>query len=69
MLIGDLACIMISAFLGLMPGGILILRVMNRVKWHSINQTIASAAALIGTGIGIYAGTMYNRVSQLDYCS
>lgn len=58
-------CIMILAFVGLMPLGLLILRIMNSVKWHGLNQTLSVAVALIGTAAGIYAGSMYNRVSWL----
>jgi hypothetical protein len=54
-------CIMILAFVGLMPLGLLILRIMNSVKWHGANQTLSAAVALIGTAAGIYAGSMYNR--------
>ncbi|KAE8448065.1 hypothetical protein EG329_009830 [Mollisiaceae sp. DMI_Dod_QoI] len=54
-------CLMILAFVALMPLGLLILRIMNSVKWHGYNQALSVAVALLGTGIGIYAGTMYNR--------
>ncbi len=56
-------CIMILCFVGLMPLVVLILRIMNSVKWHGFNQALSAAIALIGTAVGIYAGTMYNRVS------
>jgi Cytochrome domain of cellobiose dehydrogenase/Domain of unknown function (DUF2427) len=56
------AALMIIAFVGLMPIGLLILRVMNNVKWHSLNQTLSAAVALVGVFVGIYCGTMYNRV-------
>jgi len=55
------ACIMILAFVGLMPLGILILRVLNSPKWHGWNQALSTVVALIGTFLGIYASTMYNR--------
>jgi hypothetical protein len=57
------ACIMILAFVGLMPIGVLILRVLKSPKLHGLNQTLSAAAAILGVFLGIYAGTMYNRVS------
>ena len=42
------AVLMIVAFVGLMPIGLLILRVMNSVKWHAINQSLSAAVALVG---------------------
>lgn len=60
------AALMIIAFVGLMPIGILMLRVMNNVKWHALNQTLSAAVALVGLFVGIYCGTMYNRVRWLS---
>jgi hypothetical protein len=57
------ACVMILAFVGLMPAGVLVLRVLKSPRWHGWNQTASAALALIGAFLGIYAGTMYNRVS------
>jgi hypothetical protein len=58
------AVLTIVAFVGLMPIGLLILRVMNSVKWHSLNQSLSSAVALVGVFVGVYCGTMYNRVCR-----
>jgi uncharacterized membrane protein YqjE len=55
-------CVMIFAFLGLMPIGLLILRIMNSVKWHGYNQAASAAIAVLGSLGGVYVGTMYNRV-------
>lgn len=60
------ACIMILAFVGLMPIGILVLRVMDSPKWHGINQTLSVVVALIGACLGIYAGTMFNRTKNFN---
>jgi hypothetical protein len=57
--------LMIIAFFGLMPIGLLILRVMNNVKWHALNQSLSAIVALIGLFVGIYLGTLYNRVCRL----
>jgi Cytochrome domain of cellobiose dehydrogenase len=64
MLNRDLACIMVLTFVGLLPVGTLILRVMGWTKVHGINQTFASILGLIGAGLGIYIGTLFNRVSN-----
>ena len=53
---------MILTFVGLMPLGIMILRIFNSPKWHGINQASSAGVALLGAGLGIYIGTMYNRV-------
>ncbi|TVY30509.1 hypothetical protein LHYA1_G000559 [Lachnellula hyalina] len=60
------ACIMILSFVGLMPIGILILRVMDSPKWHGINQVLSVVVALIGACVGIYAGTMFNRTKNFN---
>ena len=58
------ACAMVLAFVGLMPAGILILRVMKSPRWHGYNQAVSAALAVLGAMLGIYAGTMYNRVRR-----
>jgi hypothetical protein len=60
------AAIMIFAFLCLMPFGVIILRVLGWVKWHAINQTFAAILTLIGAGLGIYIGQMYNRTKKFN---
>jgi hypothetical protein len=60
------AALMIIAFVGLMPIGLLILRVMSNVKWHALNQTLSAAVALVGVFVGIYCGTMFNRVCRFS---
>jgi hypothetical protein len=59
------ACIMIVAFFGLMPFGIIVLRIFNSPRLHALNQSLSAAGALLGAGLGIYIGTMYNRVRFL----
>jgi hypothetical protein len=53
--------LMIIAFVGLMPLGVLILRIMNSPKWHAINPTVSAGVALIGALLGVI-GFSYNRV-------
>ncbi|TVY84327.1 hypothetical protein LSUE1_G000987 [Lachnellula suecica] len=60
------ACLMIIAFVGLMPLGVLILRVLNSPKWHGINQTLSFLLALIGAFLGLSVGTMYNRTKGFN---
>jgi len=60
------ACIMILAFVGLMPLGIMILRIFNSPKWHGWNQTLSAAIAVLGAGLGVYCGTMYNRSKNFN---
>lgn len=57
------AVAMIGAFVVLMPAGVLILRVFKSPRLHGWNQTVSAVVAIIGAMLGIYAGTMYNRVS------
>lgn len=64
-----IAAIMILAFGVLMPFGMVILRIMESVRWHAVNQSVAAILAIIGAGLGIYIGTMYNRVSGWQACS
>jgi hypothetical protein len=54
--------LMIFTFVGLMPLGVLILRIMNSPKWHAIDQTVSAAVALIGALLGVFIGLSYNRV-------
>ena len=56
------ACLMVLAFVGLMPLGVFILRVLNSPRWHGWNQALSASVALLGVFLGIYCGTMYNRV-------
>jgi hypothetical protein len=58
------ACIMILAFVGLMPIGVMILRVLKSPRLHGLNQAISAVLAILGVFLGIYAGTLYNRVSR-----
>jgi hypothetical protein len=57
------AVFMIGCFVGLMPLGILIVRLGGWVRWHGLNQGVAMIGVIVGVGLGIKAGTLYNRVS------
>lgn len=59
------AVLMIGCFVGLMPFGILILRLGGWVRWHGLNQGVAMVGVIVGLGLGIKAGTLYNRVSPI----
>lgn len=56
------AVIMVGCFLGLLPLGVIFLRMLNNVRWHAVNQSLALIGIVIGAGIGIYDSTRYNRV-------
>lgn len=56
------AALMVLTFFGLLPSGILILRVFKSPKWHGVAQGLSMALALAGVVIGILMGMKYNRV-------
>ena len=59
------AVFMLFVFVGLLPVGVMILRILNRPKWHGVNQAISVLLAFIGIALGFYIGTMYQRVCNL----
>lgn len=51
-----------GAFVLLMPTGVIFLRVVPQsVRWHWVNQTLASALVIVGGLGGLYISTMYNK--------
>lgn len=56
------AVIMIGTFVGLMPMGVLVLRLGGWVRWHGVNQGVALILVVTGAGLGFYISTLYNRV-------
>lgn len=52
---------MSGSFILLMPVGVIFLRILERVRWHWMNQFLAMAIALIGTGLGLYLASMFNK--------
>ncbi|KAI7786825.1 integral membrane protein [Diaporthe eres] len=60
------AVFMIGCFVGLMPLGILILRLGGWVRWHGLNQGVAMIGVIVGLGLGIKAGTLYNRTKNFN---
>lgn len=64
------AVIMIGTFVGLMPLGVIILRLGGWVKWHGLNQALSLLGVLIGFGLGVDISLLYNRVSRAGtFCS
>ncbi|EAW13436.1 cytochrome and DOMON domain-containing protein [Aspergillus clavatus NRRL 1] len=56
-----------GAFILLMPAGVILLRVApGSVRWHWINQTVASVIAIIGLGIGFWLSTMYTKSQSFN---
>jgi hypothetical protein len=53
---------MIFAIVGLLPVGVLILRVGEWVKWHAVNQVIAMLFIMIAFAMGILSSLLYTRV-------
>lgn len=58
------AIVMVLTFVGLLPLGVLLLRVFKSPKWHGVLQGLSLALAVVGMIIGILMGRMYNRVSS-----
>jgi hypothetical protein len=56
---------MVLSIVFLMPVGVVLLRSGGWVKWHALNQTIATIGVLAGFGIGIANSFYYQRVSYL----
>jgi len=56
------AVFMLFAFVGLLPAGVMILRILNKPKWHGINQAISVVLAVIGVALGFHIGNLYQRV-------
>src|SRR5437667_8024383 len=57
---------MLGSFVILLPLGVLFLRVFQKVKLHSINQSIAIVVVLTGGGLGIYMSTFYNLTRSFN---
>lgn len=57
------AVFMIGCFVGLMPLGMLMVRLGGWVRLHGFNQGVAMIGVVVGFGLGIKAGTLYNRAS------
>ncbi|ORY65457.1 uncharacterized protein BCR38DRAFT_368758 [Pseudomassariella vexata] len=60
------AIMMIFCFFGLMPFGILILRVGGFVRWHAINQGLALIGVTVGVALGIHISFFYNRSKNFN---
>jgi hypothetical protein len=57
------AVLMCGTFGLIFPLGAVLLRLLENVKVHGIVQGVGVLAALMGSGLGFYLGTMYNSVS------
>jgi hypothetical protein len=57
------ALLMVGTFVILFPLGVLWLRVFDKVMLHWLNQAFGVLLIIVGAGIGIYIGLMYNKVS------
>ncbi|RHZ48871.1 hypothetical protein CDV55_102007 [Aspergillus turcosus] len=56
-----------GAFILLMPTGVVLLRVApGSVRWHWVNQTVASVIAIIGVMIGFWLSTLYTKSQSFN---
>ena len=60
------ALLMVGTFVILFPLGVMWLRIFNKVILHWLNQTLGVLVVIVGAGIGIYVGRMYNKVRLSD---
>ncbi|KAJ9141691.1 Integral membrane protein [Pleurostoma richardsiae] len=60
------AVIMVFCFVGLMPFGILILRLGEWVRWHGANQGLAAVGVIVGFGLGVRTSLLYVRSKKFD---
>jgi hypothetical protein len=58
------AAIMLATFGLVFPLGAVLLRLLESVKIHGIVQGVGVLTAVVGVALGIYLGTMYNKVSS-----
>lgn len=54
--------LMCGTFVILFPLGFIFLRVLEKVEWHAIMQTVGLVLILAGMGLGIWLGREYNHV-------
>lgn len=55
------AVVMALSFVVMMPLGVIFIRILERVRWHWVNQILASGAAIVATGLGLYLASMFNK--------
>ncbi|KAJ9209771.1 hypothetical protein DTO166G4_8623 [Paecilomyces variotii] len=61
---GLAACV---AFVVFMPLGVIFLRIFpSSVRWHWVNQTLASILAIVGILFGFYLSTMYTKSESFN---
>ncbi|KAH9885162.1 hypothetical protein F4778DRAFT_761342 [Xylariomycetidae sp. FL2044] len=60
------AVIMVMAFVGVYPFGILVLRLGNWVRWHALNQVVALILIIVGSGLGFSISKTYNRTKKVN---
>lgn len=59
------ALVMIFAFVGVWPFGVLVLRVGGSVRWHGVTQVVAFVLVFVGAVLGFLISMSYNRVSSV----
>lgn len=58
------ALMMVGALVFLMPVGVVLLRLGDKVRWHGLNQGVALLLVIIGFVLGVLTSFWYNRVSR-----
>lgn len=54
---------MCATFLVMLPVGVVVLRVLEKVVWHAVIQGVGMVVAGVGVGVGVWLGRRYNHVS------
>ncbi|KAL8306044.1 hypothetical protein RB597_003331 [Gaeumannomyces tritici] len=60
------AVVMIFCFVGLLPLGVLMLRVGEWVRPHGITQGVAVVGIIVGFGLGVHVSGRYNRSKDFN---
>ena len=62
------AVAMCGTYVVLFPMGVVFLRLLERVMWHGVMQGAGTVVVVLGAGIGVWMGGIYNRVSSFGFC-
>ncbi|KAI0472899.1 hypothetical protein GGR56DRAFT_697684 [Xylariaceae sp. FL0804] len=60
------AAVMVLAFLGAYPFGVLVLRLGGWVRWHAANQAVGLVLVVVGAGLGFAISGEYNRSKKFN---
>ncbi|KAF2020748.1 iron reductase domain protein [Aaosphaeria arxii CBS 175.79] len=57
---------MCVTFVLVFPLGVVLLRLLERVKWHAWVQTFGVVLVVVGLGVGVYLGMQYNHSKNFN---